>query len=324
MQLHVGLDMGDSQTYEDLIVNIELSFTAKFAGEEVSLIFFVDKKNEPEMNFSPLSEENRTCKLVYCSGTHREITVPETVSIDGKDYTVTEIGDNVFDSKTRLERVTLPASITKIGNGAFLGCTSLSSINFPGNLEVIGDDAFKSCGHLTIPQLPDRLSYIGNEAFSSTWGCISMTVPGTLYYVGKECFKNCRINNIEFLDNESSIRIHNDAFDNVSDLCLKYLGRNIDWEGGEVMPFICNETLILGETLTDMSWFKPVEVQRLRQIISNTMTPPSIDRLPNSNMIISMFMCPHQQKRITKIIKCGHFSKSWLDWSCLTMIMRLH
>lgn len=43
MQLHLGLQLGDEQTYKDLYVSAEFSITAQFDEEEVVLVFFVEK-----------------------------------------------------------------------------------------------------------------------------------------------------------------------------------------------------------------------------------------------------------------------------------------
>ena len=43
MQVHLGLELGDYQEYDELSVKAEFSLTAQFDEEEVKLIFFVDK-----------------------------------------------------------------------------------------------------------------------------------------------------------------------------------------------------------------------------------------------------------------------------------------
>ena len=57
-----------------------------------------------------------------------EIVIPNTISVDGTDYTVTAIDNNAFKDNTVLTTVTIPETVSAIGDGAFAGCSSLSAI----------------------------------------------------------------------------------------------------------------------------------------------------------------------------------------------------
>lgn len=57
-----------------------------------------------------------------------KIEIPETVEIDGKTYTVTEIVANAFKDNKDLTEVTIPGTVTTIGEGAFAGCENLVAI----------------------------------------------------------------------------------------------------------------------------------------------------------------------------------------------------
>ena len=56
------------------------------------------------------------------------ISIPETVTHNGIEYKVTEIGTGAFQNNTGLTEVTIPSSIVSIGANAFAGCTNLQSI----------------------------------------------------------------------------------------------------------------------------------------------------------------------------------------------------
>ena len=56
------------------------------------------------------------------------ISIPETVTHNGIEYKVTEIGTGAFQNNTALTEVTIPSSIISIGANAFAGCTNLQSI----------------------------------------------------------------------------------------------------------------------------------------------------------------------------------------------------
>ena len=58
--------------------------------------------------------------------------VPSSVTIDGVEYTVTEIGANAFSGCTEMTAVTIPETIVAIGDHAFADCTNLMEIYVEG------------------------------------------------------------------------------------------------------------------------------------------------------------------------------------------------
>ncbi len=99
-------------------------------------------------------------------------TIPETVTHDGINYSVTSIGDMAFWDCISLTSITIPNSVTSIGRGAFEYCSSLTSITIPNSVTSIGDDAFGDCHDLTSITIPNSVTSIGYRAF---WGCFSLT-----------------------------------------------------------------------------------------------------------------------------------------------------
>lgn len=57
------------------------------------------------------------------------VSIPETVTYNGKTYTVTSIGCHAFNECSGLKSVNIPGSVTCIGSAAFQGCSGLTSIN---------------------------------------------------------------------------------------------------------------------------------------------------------------------------------------------------
>ncbi len=54
--------------------------------------------------------------------------IPETVSYEGTNYTVTAIGEEAFESCYSLTSIDIPNSVTSIGDYAFYLCSSLTSL----------------------------------------------------------------------------------------------------------------------------------------------------------------------------------------------------
>ena len=77
------------------------------------------------------------------------ITIPSSIKVNEVDYSVTSIGNWVFDDCTSLTSVTIPNSVTSIGDNAFSGCSGLTSITIPNSVTSIGGSAFSRCSGLT-------------------------------------------------------------------------------------------------------------------------------------------------------------------------------
>lgn len=124
-------------------------------------------------------------------------TIPSAVTYNGKQYTVTEIGNNTFrwsqDGYTggydELTSVSIPASVKTIGASAFNECKNLQSVSLSEGLETIGESAFANCKSLTSVALPKGLESIGEGAFHNCSGLNSVT--GSVANIGTSAFQTC-------------------------------------------------------------------------------------------------------------------------------------
>ena len=76
------------------------------------------------------------------------INIPSSITYNSKNYTVTTIGGNAFNSCTGLTSITIPNSVTTIGESAFQNCSSLTYIKIPFNVNFIGKNAFAGTTNL--------------------------------------------------------------------------------------------------------------------------------------------------------------------------------
>lgn len=88
------------------------------------------------------------CKYSGSNDYWGNVIIPETVSYEGKQYTVTSIKGEAFYECAALISVSIPKTITKIGHHAFWHCTALTSISIPGSVLSIGESIFKECENL--------------------------------------------------------------------------------------------------------------------------------------------------------------------------------
>jgi len=117
------------------------------------------------------------------------VTIPSSVSINGKTYQVTEVGYNAFKDCSGLTSVTIPSSVTKIAPQAFRN-TGLTSLNLPDGLQYIGSAAFTDCKGLSSLTVPASVAHIGNGAFA---GCDGIA---NLVWNAKNCHTNGNLSTV--------------------------------------------------------------------------------------------------------------------------------
>ena len=126
-----------------------------------------------------------------------DIEIPESVTYNNVEYSVTSIGRYAFYICRDLTSVTIPNSVTSINYRAFSGCSGLESLTIGNSVETIGEGAFQSCCNLTEITIPNTVTSIGNQAFTwiknvvyngtatgSPWGALNVNgyVNGYLIY----------------------------------------------------------------------------------------------------------------------------------------------
>jgi len=70
------------------------------------------------------------------------VVIPEKVTYESVEYSVTSIGNYAFSHCSGLTSVTIPNSVTSIGGFAFYGCTGLTSVTIGSGVTSIGNHAF--------------------------------------------------------------------------------------------------------------------------------------------------------------------------------------
>ena len=94
---------------------------------------------------------SNTAEVVGCYiGDPTSVSIPTLIQYNGKQYTVTSIGDRAFNGCSSLTSITIGNSVTSIGVQAFFGCSSLTSVTIGNSVTSIGEEAFSNCTALTI------------------------------------------------------------------------------------------------------------------------------------------------------------------------------
>lgn len=128
------------------------------------------------------------------------IDIPDTVTKDNIDYTVTAIGDSAFESfptPTNVSSVFIPATVRSIGDSAFSYCNALTTVTFAegSQLKSIGLAAFYGTEQLYPKfkeiQIPDSVDTIGSGAFFYCQNLERITLPSALQTLSSVTFYGC-------------------------------------------------------------------------------------------------------------------------------------
>ena len=119
------------------------------------------------------------------------VVIPESVTYDGKDYSVTSIGSYAFYYCNNLTSVTIPNSVTSISNYAFQNCIQLTSINIPDNVISIGVGAYANCVSLTSVNIPSGVTSVGDVAFAGCSNLTQVSIPNSMTTIEQGLFMKC-------------------------------------------------------------------------------------------------------------------------------------
>ncbi len=119
------------------------------------------------------------------------VAIPESVTYDGKTYSVTRIGYSAFRDCSGLTSVTIPQSVTKIIYDAFNGCSGLISVTISNSVTSIGESAFWGCSGLTSINIPNSVTFIGHSAFFGCTSLNSVSISNSITVIDNNVFQNC-------------------------------------------------------------------------------------------------------------------------------------
>ncbi len=101
-----------------------------------------------------------------------EIVIPDKITYNGVECSVTSIGDRAFIDCKKMKSVTIGNNVTSIGDYAFESCRSLSSVTIGTSVTSIGVYSFSNCVSLSSVTIPKSVTSIDGYAF---WNCTGLT-----------------------------------------------------------------------------------------------------------------------------------------------------
>lgn len=178
-----------------------------------------DNKDDQGLTYTLNADHTATVANYYNNTPDGVIDIPDTVTKDNIDYTVTAIGNNAFES-LNVSSVFIPATVTSIGPFAFRFCKFLATVTFaedshlksiglgafygteqayprfkeikiPDSVETIGNAAFRYCQNLERIALPSALQTLSNVTFYGCTALSEVTFPASLKAIQSYVFGGC-------------------------------------------------------------------------------------------------------------------------------------
>lgn len=158
-----------------------------------------------------------------------QLNIESSISSNGKNYTVTEIGNLAFKEWNTLTEVTLPNTVEIIGFQAFFNCSNLTKVIIPEGVRKIGQNAFNGCSQLTSITIPSTIENM-NTAFSGNTALSHVTLTNGISEISYSAFEGCTgLTEVEIPSSVNKIR--QDAFNGCTNLSdVKYNGHKTDWD----------------------------------------------------------------------------------------------
>ncbi|MEE3384559.1 MAG: leucine-rich repeat domain-containing protein [Prevotella sp.] len=120
------------------------------------------------------------------------INIPEKITYEGVEYSVTSIGNSAFNGCKDLHYINIPNSISTIGEAAFSGCTNLLEVSIPNSVTSLKAHAFDGCSNLASISIPNTISSIEDGLLAGCTSLVSVTFPDNVTRIGGSAFQNCK------------------------------------------------------------------------------------------------------------------------------------
>lgn len=147
-----------------------------------------------------------------------KITIPSTVTYEGKTLRVVSILGSAFYGCEHLTAITLTPGLETINAQAFMGCTALKSVVVPEGVRILGGYCFADCTALETASLPGSL---GEKLYTNTFsGCSSLkevSLGEGITCLPNNMFQNC--SSLSSVNIPSTVEVMYDyAFENCTAL----------------------------------------------------------------------------------------------------------
>lgn len=168
-------------------------------GEPLALDINVDVPGTLGRKVLAETENMEDVNVITLSGSLNEDDIydirnrlTDLIAIDMAGTDMTEMPASMFEGRSALQEIVLPAGVQSVGASAMAECRSLRTIELPATLTTIGNNAFEYCSRLEEITIPEGVTSIGSEAFSACDSLATITLPSTLTAIPSNAFSSAR------------------------------------------------------------------------------------------------------------------------------------
>ena len=147
-----------------------------------------------------------TATVIGWEGASSELTIPSKITVDGKEYSVTKIGDRAFYGQD-IKTIVLPDTLKTLGSDAFSCNDAVETVEIPGSVDSYAH-SFSGCSSLKEIRVA-----ASNDTFESVSGVLmnekkdtiyqypagkagTYTIPDTVKTIGAFAFSGCTLERI--------------------------------------------------------------------------------------------------------------------------------
>ena len=206
MVIHIPYHQRLEFNHQIIIMNKFKSLVLAVIGLLCSLSVSAEDFEVDGIYYNITSSTDMTVEVTYRGNSYNSywdeysgaVKIPESVTYDGRSFSVICIGDSAFFACHYLSSVEIPNSVTSIGSSAFHGCDGLTSVVIPNSVTSIGGEAFYFCDGLVSLTIGTGVLSIGSNQWTpkkTIW--LTNTPPsgwtnlkGTINYVANEQYGN--------------------------------------------------------------------------------------------------------------------------------------
>ena len=201
---------------------------------KVGNLYYVAYSSMPE-NVWVTYDPNVSASAAHYTNLSGEITIPSSVSYNGKTYIVYGIGINTFYKNSTITKVNLPNTIKKINRYAFYYCTALTKITIPNGVTFIDEYAFANCTKASELDLSNSIDTIGSHAFKGCTSLHMLAIPEGVEKILYAAFENCTNLSAVFFYGETVVRIESSVFNGCTSLTTINFPSSVYMVGRRVM-----------------------------------------------------------------------------------------
>ena len=133
---------------------------------------------------------NNEVSIISASGYGPEVVIPDVVKNGENEYSVRQLGEELFIRNKEITKVTLPKGLEILGSRVFEYCENLSVVENSACVTTVYDQAFYNCSSLTHVDLPSCTT-IGDASFQYCTNLSSIDGLSKCRNVEKSAFAYC-------------------------------------------------------------------------------------------------------------------------------------